>query len=417
MGGSGGAGALGGSGGTAGAGGSLPSDAAEDATGGPEPQWADVGKAIDCTFQRITNPTELRLLRWVPCPGDSTCEQAEFIHPSLFPVGSTLQPRCVVHSDGSETIAGLGLATKEKWLVVFVDDDGHVVEGIRASSPNSDCSVFFPAVWGSRFAVRGADQFSVDLGRHPIATGRFGEANHSVFEIDTTAMGLGVPNRCPLGETRWVWDWAPKPALLSFATENGSGPSVFAKLSEEVFGFSGPDSAGTHFLFAEYLSVAGKYATRISTSDGIEPPTPYLVPGTDEDYGTPRFAHSHVGWFRGTGMQSENKYAKVEVWASTYSPDPSKLEPRKIGDHYSTAIHTGAVGGHGRFASSGLVPGLTQRSLRIWNLETGALTDRLTPAFADGRSLIGITRTHLWVTGSNPAGTNKNDYLFRFTVE
>ncbi len=88
-----------------------------------------------------------------------------------------------------------------------------------------------------------------------------------------------------------------------------------------------------------------------------------------------------------------------------------------MGDDHIYRNHTGAVGGHGRFASSGLVPGLTQRSLRIWNLETGSRTDRLTPAFADVNRLIGITRTHLWVAGSNPAGTNKNDYLFRFTVE
>ncbi len=116
-------------------------------------------------------------------------------------------------------------------------------------------------------------------------------------------------------------------------------------------------------------------------SDGIAPPAVYLEPSAPNDaYGSPMYANSHLGFFRGINRQDINTYDSVELWASPYSDDPAKLQPTKLATTGAQSIPIGRTGGWGFAAFPTLTtPDDSSREFAIWNLAAGTSKIRKLP--------------------------------------
>ncbi|MFW5740138.1 MAG: hypothetical protein ACOC1F_07210 [Myxococcota bacterium] len=413
-------GGMGGSGGTRDASVDLnPEGSPDTADAGPAPLWESMGEHEGLLFERVSNPEPIRVFHWVPCPGVSDCEMAEFLQPDFHGDTPNLQYLSMVHDNGTDVFAGIGFVLPKKpGVLTFTTADGWLVEGFKCTDSNGRSGATQPAVWGARYGFTGA--VNADNGVFPGVLGTLGTTERSFFTLNTMqAFGPGAGNGTyPMGETRWVWNWAPKLALVSFSNVDASDPRMFAETSTEILSLGRPSSAGSHFLFDELRDDNGGVSTRIMSSDGVQLPAPYLVPGPGEYYFVPRFADSHVGWLRATGMQDPATFDHVEIWATVYSPSPAELSPYKVADvENNKFVSPSAVGGFGHYARSAMTPGFELRSISIWNLDTKVRVERLTPDFAQILKYLGVTRTHLWMTGTIPSSDRDGDYLFRFPLD
>jgi hypothetical protein len=248
-------GGSGGSAGTGGTGGSIDA--------GPQPLWEEIGESTGVSFDRVTNPQELRLFRWAPCKeGSETvdgCEIAEFLLPAFYGDKFEVNPATVVHDNGSQVFTGIVFTRNTDFVIVFTDGEGHVQEAFRARRGSEPAAVTHPAIWGSRYALL-ASRNSEDLkkdGKHPGVFGTFGSQPPQVVTMDTWTLmpfGQGVV-RSPMGESRWLWDWSPHAGFVSFSSHDGSDARVIYRQYEhpEVWNIGVAVSTGTHFLFAEDL--------------------------------------------------------------------------------------------------------------------------------------------------------------------
>jgi hypothetical protein len=420
----------GGSGGTS-SDGAAGSDVGSDGpieAGGPEPVWQEIGEAVGYIFDRVVNTSELRLFRWGPCKEGSVvvdgCESAEFLIPAFYGDELKVSPGSVVHDNGSKVFAGIVFVRRADYVIVFADQDGFVQEAFRARTASGPAAASHPAIWGSRYALlasRDMEALKVD-GKHPGVFGTFNSSDQKVVALDTWGVmpfGASVV-WSPLGEDRWFWNWAPQAAFVSFSSENGSDARVVYQQYEhpEVWSIGLPVTTGSHFLFTEDLVVNNQYESRVSITDGINPPVTYLTIGDGADVGTMCFAHSHVAWLQGTGFQDYNKYDHVELWASPYSPSPSELAPFKIADEPDHPSILGEVfGGHGYVAYGLFRPASQYRSFVIWNIASKTKSEHTLPSHVWARQPLAMTRNHYWMIGTQAHSDNDGDYLIRLRAE
>lgn len=410
----------GGAGGSVASGGSAGTDASTEGggvdSGIVDPVWEPFGAAGGIVFEHLKNASDLRLFRWTPCPEVQNCQVAEFVNPALCGDKPNVQPTSIVNDDGMTVRAAIGLFRSDYGLAVAVDDEGRVLEGFRCRDPNGVCNLMMPGLWGKRFVV---DVLESQYQMLHLALGSFDALPGSPTTIDSSGFAAGSPGERRMGTSRLVYRWTPGTRLWSVSNVDGADLKVFAAVTSDasVWEIGAPDSTGTYFIFDEALDVGGQFATRIEISDGITAAVPYIVPVQGEYVGSPRYAHSHVCWLRGTQMESLYSFGKVEIWASPFDPDPSKLQPYKVGDWLGSSIGTVGTGGHGKYAIPSDSATALYRETAIWDLAGKTVVYRMLPSNMNIRDYLGVTRTHLWMTGTDPSGPNRGDWLVRFTVQ
>lgn len=383
------------------------------------PTWSLLpGDAAGCPVERLTNPEQVRLFSWVPCEGVSNCERA-VITEGVLPYGPEYQawaPACSV-SDQSGVVR-LGMVQAGMGETFFALEDGTVFDGFRPA-PGHECTTGGAAIWG--------DRYGVPILAYPDGGTRAGGVLHTVG--DTAQPGLftlpslpGGPQATWMGSDRWAWWWVLPERLVSISAKDGGDVATFAPTNPStgpVVALGRATTAGPLFLFEErVVPEAGAYTTRIAASDGKQPSTPYLTPTDDSHYGAIAFSGSHVGWMRGVSPKGGNEFDHVEVWGSPYSPDPSALEPEKIGEyplpHISASSHTG---GHGKYAVSYAVqqnPTLVQEL--VWDLKSKTKTTFHLPEDVIAKWPMGITSEFLWVVGG-PRKSGDTTWLMRFRID
>lgn len=407
-----GGGSSGGAGGSVGgAGGGGASDGGVD--WGTEPKWEATGQvAAGCPIERLANPTELKAWVWKTCSWASDCQEAVF-NPKLLGSDAAFTPGSSVHDDGSVVRIGLALESS-KHSVIFASGDGVALDGIRGSLAADLCHFWTGSLWGSRLAVMtgplGMDTRAgilADVGSNP----------ESVTVFALQSQPFGVPQRTPLGSKRWLWWWVPVDRFSTVSAVDGSDFVMFAKAEQPGYAldYGDPVSTGSQFLFDEYQAQEVGLPQRvIAYSDGMTAPQTYLKPSaSSDDYGSPAFANSQVGFFRGVNRIQENVYGSVELWSTPYSENPQQLAPKKIASVSLTSYGMARAGGWGRFAFPAFSPTFGKQEVLVWNLENAANASHVLPADHEVKALLGISRDHVYIAAAKP-NTGPSAYLVRY---
>jgi hypothetical protein len=218
---------------------------------------------------------------------------------------------------------------------------------------------------------------------------------------------------------RWAWNCSPG-RVLSVATADAGDLRVVAQSqfwdsTSNILAIDSIDTDGTNFLLGEpTLTADGGVTGLIAITDGKAPQTPYLTPTDGSFYDNAVYAGPYVAWLRGIGLQQVNLYTKVEVWASPYDADPTKLVPVKVTDYPFTSMSQ-LLGAAGRVAFMADDTGTTTT---VVNVATHAQSSYTMPnAHQISAPYLGLTSTHLWVAGAPaPSNSNPKDMYLRFAV-
>ena len=231
---------------------------------------------------------------------------------------------------------------------------------------------------------------------------------------------MAAPQQWVLGADRWLWWWAPVDRLSTVSAKDGSGFQIFAAVtfSSTAQMYVDPTTTGPLFLTKEYdLTDGGHLQGKIAYSDGVSPTKPYLVPDNpNDDYGSPAFANTHVGFMKGITQKSLNLYDSVEIWATPYSTNPSELKPELIGAFPFTSMAT-LVGGWGHLGTATKIPPDDSLGLAVWTIATKSVRNYPVPEDHFPSALLGVTRTHFWVGAEKPTAGGEYAFLMRFNVE
>jgi hypothetical protein len=393
-------------------------DAVEDgASPGKDPVWAPIAATpAGCAVERVTNPAEVRAFSWAPCEGTPVCEQVVFT-PAFDGVSPTANSS--VREGGGVTRLALSFYDATKYYTIFVDQDGWLIDGYRVERGGAaHCLIGSGAWWASRYGVvvitADPDPSKVKVGG---LLHTFGAAGPPLsFDVTPTPTGVG-PGAQAMGSDRWMWRYYPD-KLLSMRTTDGAGAATVAGPADPtILALGNPVSVGPSFLFSEVeLPEGGALRGFIASSNGVDPPTPYLASTDGSFYDFPAFADTHVAWLRGIGIVNVNKYQAVEVWASPYSEDPGALAPYKVDDYPATSMSY-TIGGHGRLAAPSTVDAPVHGESYVWDLATKTRTSVVLPGGRRYYGYLGLTSKHLWILGAPQDDSLPPDLLARFSLE
>ncbi|MBK7585059.1 MAG: hypothetical protein IPI67_33325 [Myxococcales bacterium] len=402
----------GGGGAAAGGGGSGASGGSAGDGGidwGADPKWEPTGQmAAGCTIEQLKNADEVKAFVWKPCAWAANCEEATF-NPKL--VGADPGFSANVHDDGMITRIALAF-TFSKIVTVVSDSKGSVLTALRGAEGPEKCVFAAASLWGNRFAVVVTQ---LGLSSYGGILGESGAASESVFTL--VSPPPGSPQRYPLAEKRWLWWWAPASRFSTVSAVDGSDFTIFAKEgSGQTALLSGPTSAGSIFLFDEFVLLDGGDAQRrVSWSDGKLPPAAYLTPPVPaDDLGFAAFADTHVGVMRGINRKDINKYDTVEVWASPFSADPAQLKPELVAKLGFTSTPE-LAGGHGVLAALTSIEANGEYGFTAWNVMSKQTRGLKLPAERVYKTHLGISREHVYLDAAKP-NAGPSAYLVRYPV-
>ena len=379
---------------------------------GADPIWAPIpNPPLGCAMDRVVNPAEVRWFTWKPCDGVADCEQMVLSPYSLATFSDGIAIGGTVHEELGQTFAILRGGSTEMWQVVFANQDGWGLEAYRAPTGTAPyvCLLY---TGSATVGHDGALMMKDNWGSFGGVVHAFGDASDPIpFTFEGGSPGA---NGISLAMTSGRWTWAGF-GVVSIATPDATDFSTvnFGDPTSTLLGVDSLDTNGSTFMIGERRLVAGGGVTGlIATTDGKSPPTPYVVPSDNSVYDSATYAGDYIAWLRGIGTTNGSDYDKVEVWASLYNPDPTKLVPFKVTD-YSYNGMTPLLGAGGRIAYQS-----SNGSPTVWNLAT--LTQALYTLPADelpDPPLMGITSTHLWVRASPPpAGESPTNMIVRYAL-
>jgi hypothetical protein len=356
-----------------------------------DPVWGDSFATSVCTVQRLANPTELQAFQWVPCDGIDGCEEATLntrVFNATNAAGKLLMPRGST-SDDAQTVIGLVGPPG-----ILATESGQVLDGYALSSQSSNCLMLSVSLWKARFGLTFADtskdNYSTLLG----TLGSAASPTVSALVPNTT----GVPEADRLGDTRWVWTWNQPTRQFSFSAADASDFLQFAGPTDTVLDMAHAVSAGSQFLIDTELTTG----SMIAASDGVTAPIAYVAPSDGSWAYSVGFAHSYVAWQRGVNPSSPDNFQTVELWASPYDPDPSKLSPVLIADLGWHHLDNGYAG-YGHYVIPTIdVATNTATGIASWNLETRTQRVYAFPPDYRWRYPIGVTRKYFWVVDVPP---------------
>jgi hypothetical protein len=218
------------------------------------------------------------------------------------------------------------------------------------------------------------------------------------------------------------WAWLCQSRVLSIATGDAGDQRVVEATqasdpASRVLQIDTIATNGSTFMIGNtVLSGDGGALGILSTTDGIATPTPYLVSTDGSWYDFPAYAGAYLAWFRGIGWQDINFYQKVELWASPYDPDPSKLTPFKV-DDYAAQSPGDLLGASGRIAAVAPEGGAPYSMTTVWDLATRTRKDYTLPSnHVISFPYMGLTSTHLWIMGAPSQGAAADMYV-RFALQ
>jgi hypothetical protein len=411
-------------GGTSGAG-PGGSTASGGTSWGPLPKWNPTGvSGAGCRVDRLANPSEIRLYMWKPCEWDPEgCEDAVF-NPYVFGTRAIRFFSGTVHDDGKEVRLGLAVLRPTD-ASFFAAPDGSAPDGIRLSpDAPSGCSRVSASVWGKRFGVKMTKDLTEWGGDHGGILGEIGALEQPVRGFTLTEKPVGGPQYYLMGSERWLWEWAPRLGYTTVSALDGSGYHLIAEIAADgPFLYLGPPVAtGPWFLFGAFSREDGAVSGvsgKLWRSNGPSALEMLLEPDEpDTHYVSPIYAHSHLAFFKGVHILSENKYERVELWATPYSDDPAKHEPIKLADLTRTSIPVDRQGAFG-FAQFGGGTGEASKAFVIWDLannvqRTVGVPDTFGPGYP-ARPL-GMTRDHLWSGLTEPDSGGASSRMIRIRL-
>jgi hypothetical protein len=235
------------------------------------------------------------------------------------------------------------------------------------------------------------------------------------FEIVSLPAGAS-PQQDAMGATRWLWRWYPD-QLTSMSNVDGTGFTIFAHISQSLLILDLPVAIGNSFLFSVLeQGDAGSVVEFVGSSDGVATLQPFIVAPQGSWAGSPSYANSHLVWARGINPKDINTFDSVELWASEFSDDPTKLQPYKVDAFLYASMPYEYVGGWGYYATGGLGDGGPRpRETVLWNLETKARRSIFLPDDRETFAYPGISRTHLWMVARRSSDMLAR-YLMRFAL-
>jgi len=391
---------------------------------GAEAVWAPLASTpVGCAMDRLVNAPQVRAFTWQPCDGVANCERMV-----LLPVLQEADPGGIafegtVTEELGQTRVIIVAGSQAERDVFFATSEGWLLDAYRAPTSPNHCLLSAGAAYGANSGVVIASQLDMP-------PGRLGGLVHSLgapgdptpFEV-TIPFGYGPegPQNTPMGSTRFALNCSPD-RLLSLADGDGGDIRVIAQSkswdpTSNILAIDSIDTNGATFLLGETIQVgAGGVTGIIATTDGKSPPSPYIVATDGSFYDVAAYAGSYVAWFRGINRTDINTYAKVELWASAYDPDPTKLAPFKVDDYVSTGM-VPLIGANGRVAASVADGGPPYGSTGVWDIATKKRTVYTLPsAYQTSPPYLGLTSAYLWVKGASGPDVAPDMYV-RFALQ
>jgi hypothetical protein len=415
-----GASGTGAAGGTSGAG-PGGSTASGGSSWGPLPKWSPTGvSGAGCPVDRLANASEIRLYTWKACEWDpDSCEEAVF-NPYLFGTRAIRFFSGTVHDDGETVRVGLAVLRPTE-ASFFAAPDGAALDGIRLSADApSGCTQATASVWGKRFAVQLNKDPTEWGGDDGGILGEIGALGQPTRGFTMTERPVGGPQYYLLGSERWLWTWAPRIGYSTVSAIDGSGYYLVGNINGDIpfLDLDGqPQTSGKWFFFDGFLRDDSWVSGKLWRSDGASAPEMLLEPDEpDTHYVSPIYAHSHLAFFKGIRILSENKYERVELWATPYSDDPAELRPTLVADLTETLNKTSIpVDREGAFGFVDFGGSSLAESFVIWNLS--AKTQRIVglPEPFLPRPL-GMTREHLWSGLTEPDSGGASSRMIRIRL-
>ena len=387
------------------------------------PEWTTLsGKVAGCEIQRLTNPQQLRVFEWEPCPGIAGCERTVTNQHVLSDTNGAAYAMGAVADDTGVTRMGFATSdpSKAAMEVYYTTEDGQALDGYRPIGQD-------PCAAGTTIhGTRGA----IDVGAYPqgkpagpfggILSSLTGSTAPVLFDLPQGQVGSPSGINNPLGDTRWLWTWSEPDRLTSVIAADGTDfrESVRVEPNGPLVMVEYPVTTGSLFLFHEYMvdADAGTATAIIASSDGSSAPTPYLVPTDDSFFLDPGYAGTHVAWVRGLHPTNVNTFASGEMWASPYSPNPAQLKPYKVDDLPFGFASSVFVSAHGKYAAVYWADQSTWTAqVFIWDL---TLKTRQTISMGPNlavKTAYGLTQNYVYV-GSAPPNTSANKWVMRLRM-
>lgn len=232
-----------------------------------------------------------------------------------------------------------------------------------------------------------------------------------VVPFEISPVPNGIPDELVMGDDRLLRRWSPD-QLGTLSNIDGSGFTIFAKLSQSIVSIDWVSTTGPSFLFDVIELGDGGAERYIARSDGVAAPARFISGSPGIWVGASGFANSFLVWQRGINPQDVNRFDSIELWASAYTEDPAQLAPFKVDDLGGHSLFPGAAG-WGRYALA--VPELpTQHTTIVWDLATKTKRAITLPPDRYIGSWPGLTRTHLWLLAHETTSTRTP--LMRFAL-
>jgi hypothetical protein len=420
--GSSGTGVSGGYGGQSGKGGSGPAGTSgQAAAGGQEnavPDWKEVGKIQGYPILKLQNPSSFQAFVWKPCDWTNVpgCEQA-WIDEKFTRLNEKTSIFVTAHDNGTQTHSVLVSYKSEEQVAIVTDENGLALDAFYNNDENFAFTIF--DIYGSQYGINARVKKTLKAG---FILGN-SKQYFTLNDWDNSGILNGsVLTWAAMGKERFSSQWTGN-GIQSYSIKDGVQNRFVEvlKLNPDALGVDDLTSTGDHFLYTTYNYTT--YSTpQTMISNGKDPGIPYTTPPPGAADGSIEYANSHVAWLRGFNQKSTNDYEKVELWASEFSPDPTKLKPYKVSSvtgGQNTTANWGLHGGWGRIAygeydlnSSGQFINIR---VRVFDLKTLEKRDIPIPLGERARFIHGVTRSHVWfVTDSFD---NAPRQLYRWKID
>jgi len=378
----------------------------------PPPVWAELPFPVaGCSVERLVPAT--RLFDWKPCEAAKACAEAVWNRDVVGP-DAEIGRRTMVDDDGQTVRIAVRYDSDaaSQAGVVLAREDGSVELGLRVST-RGPCNMNIPSIGHGRFGVL------VTRSASPEGSARKGGLLAPLadlgaltpFEISPLPRGSG-PDSAAWGSSRWLWRFAPD-ELSTFSNIDGKNFTAFAKLSDSIRRLGGPTSTGASFLFdVVEVAAGGVPEAYIARSDGVAPAQRFISSTSGSWVGVPLFAHSHIGWQKGIHPHA-NEFDSVELWASPYTEQASRLAPYKVGTLAGKGW-TSVGAGWGRYVTLEDPDRDLHRDFLVWDLEKKTSRDITLPADRYFEACAGLTRSALWIVPGLESSVQRG--LMRFSL-
>lgn len=369
---------------------------------GAPPVFEALGVTLhDCTFERLSNPGQTRVFRWVEGPGpdeESTVSpywvsgQVSLLATKMTSIGA---PRIVLMEYGASSRT-----------IYFTDLEGWAFDAFRGGA---DCS---------QYGDVGPSRYGIVAPQDP-ANGKqlggllfdYDVPQPTVFLHPVGPPGIG-PTPTLMGDARWLFRYFA-PQLWSVDLASGmSLMQVSTYVDGETIEQGDATTSGGEFVFAR-LTVdpgSGDATGALMITDGSVAAEPYLIPPPNTEFlMRPAFAHTHLGWLRGINPVSVNKFEKLELWATAWTPEPGSVVPYFVADVPGTSTSE-ASGGEGWYQAL-----LQPSASTLWHLGTESRVDLVAEAGVEFGKPLGVTGGRAYFA-MRPASKNELKYLLRHAL-